>query len=194
MKKYLNQYEKDTWIILLLATVHLDENVTVFSRHLNSEEVRKLKTASTFIKNAYSSMSSRLDHKSKKQMTNYIKQNDIKVLSKEHSKVQEDKLEGKMIVNTDTVEKLTSSMCSQFCKNCTTEHTECDLYGIFDDLRMDGFNLFENCPYSFRDKEDDTIEKKKKKSRRYMKKHDNRYDDDEDVYEYNFKIKNIKGR
>ena len=84
-------------------------------------------------------------------------------------------------------------MCSQFCKNCTTEHTECDLYGIFDDLRMDGFNLFENCPYSFKEKEDST-DKKKKKSRRYMKKHDNRYDDDEDVYEYNFKIKNIKGR
>ena len=51
-------------------------------------------------------MSSRLDHKSKKQMTNYIKQNDIKVLSKEHSKVQEDKLEGKMVVNTDTIEKI----------------------------------------------------------------------------------------
>ena len=103
MKKYLNQYEKDTWIILLLATVHLDDNVNVFSRHLTSEETRKLKTASTFIKNVYSSMSSRLDHKSKKQMTNYIKQNDIKVLSREHSRVQENKLDGKMIVNSDTI-------------------------------------------------------------------------------------------
>ena len=194
MKKYLNQNEKDFWIITLLTTIHIDDTVTI-NKNLNKEEVKKLKAASTYMKNAYKSVASRIDKQSEKQILKYMSQNEIKVISKARNRIEEKKLEEKMLVNTSTLEKITSFVCSENCGNCKEDSSKCDIYFILDDFRMDGFNLFDNCPYSFIDKEKaSTPPKTKEKSKRYMKKHKNRYDEDTEDFEYNFKVKDVRGR
>ena len=71
------------------------------------------------------------------------------------------------------------------CENCTKDFKTCDLFDALDKIDLQGYCILDNCPYAFGvDNKEET--KVKKISKRKEKKLKNKYNDDGEVYEYNF--------
>ncbi|MEG2276116.1 MAG: DUF5651 domain-containing protein [Clostridia bacterium] len=78
------------------------------------------------------------------------------------------------------------------CSDCNDSYRECDLYDILEDNLVPRCEIRRNCAYSFASKKNKPKEESKaNKSKRAINKKANRFDEDEEILEYNF-IKNNK--
>lgn len=78
------------------------------------------------------------------------------------------------------------------CKDCNDHYNNCDMYDILEDAMIPRAEIKNNCPYAFiSKKKKQEIEEKKKatRSERSKKKKANRFDEDEEIIEYNFTSK-----
>ncbi len=92
-------------------------------------------------------------------------------------------------------EKLALIGINAHCKDCNDHYNDCDMYDILDDAMIPRTEIKNNCPYAFiseqrkkeiEEKKRAREEKKATKSERAKRKKANRFDEDEEVIEYNF--------
>lgn len=92
-------------------------------------------------------------------------------------------------------EKLALIGVNAHCKDCNDHYNNCDMYYILEDAMIPRAEIKNNCPYAFisKKKKQEIAEKKKAreekkatKSERAKRKKANRFDEDEEVIEYNF--------
>lgn len=92
-------------------------------------------------------------------------------------------------------EKLALIGVNAHCKDCNEHYRDCDMYDILEDNLVPRAEIKNNCPYAFISKQrKQEIEEKKKareekkatQSKRARNKKANRFDEDEEIIEYNF--------
>lgn len=92
------------------------------------------------------------------------------------------------------------------CEDCTGHFSQCSLYDIFEDSLLPRAERERNCPYCFlsdekqaereemlKKLEEDKKRIEERRSKRKSRKNKNRFDEDEEIYEYNFKS-SLKGQ
>ena len=102
-------------------------------------------------------------------------------------------------------EKVALLAMKTVCEDCTNHFSSCEFYDILENNLIPRSEKEKNCPYCFLSTEKELerqenlrkLEEEKRiikanKSKRKQKKQKNRYDEDEDLIEYNFKTKYIK--
>lgn len=213
MKKYLNNNEMND----LLYAYHLADTSrkTVqgwTSRgNMTKNEAKYLRTAITYTQKFIDGVLERLDKKEKDKvskrtvkyadkpviiMDEYMKQRILGPLETEYETVK---------IERPKFEKIAILAMKTTCEDCTGHFSQCSLYDIFEDSLLPRAERERNCPYSFLSDEKQAereemlkkLEEDKKcieerKSKRKSRKNKNRFDEDEEIYEYNFKSK-IKG-
>ena len=198
MKDYFSRGEKDTWLTFVLAIAEMERALPKMKSDLLKEEKRCLSTVITLGRKAYNSVSERKGEKATKQLHRYAKNSNIQVVSKELSNVlskKELKEAGFTQVSIDSLRKLSVGLIAEKCEDCNKSCSTCELFEILEDVGIDGYCIYDNCPYAFGDMEPkkenklDKVKEEKKKSKRKTRKHKNRYDEDEEIYEY--RIKNM---
>lgn len=190
MKNYLSQNEKDTWLITVLAAAELEDALPKMKANITKEEHKYLKTSITLNRKAYNSMSNRLGEKGIKQLHKYAINSNIQVetrslsdaVSKRRLKEQET-----ITIEIETLKKLGTMIVASKCEGCRLDYNKCNVFTVLDEVGLTGYCENNNCPYSF------AVEKEPKKiSKRKQKKDKNKFDETDDVYEYNFDGKLVK--
>lgn len=188
MRDYLVKEEKDVWLTEALAAANTEDALPRMKSNLSKDEHKWLKMSVTLRQKAYDSMSKRLSEKAIRQLHKYAINCDIQVVSKEMSNIiTENELKKQQLITIDfeLFKNLAVSLMASKCENCTKNFSSCELFDTLDKIDLQGYCILDNCPYAFgREKTKET--KIKKISKRREKKLKNKYDDDGEVYEYNF--------
>ncbi|MGL5328949.1 MAG: hypothetical protein ACRDD7_06750 [Peptostreptococcaceae bacterium] len=173
MKNYLSEVEKNLWLMNLLTTAEWEDNVDKMKGStLTPEEVKWVKSAITYNKKAFNSMTERMGEKAIQQLIKYTKTKNIVVISKELSKIQGANKEESISIPADLIDSLAATLVNAKCSNCKSNCGKCTTFSLLQELEMNGYEMFDNCPYSSEKKE-----VKKKKSRK-EKKVANRFDEE----------------
>lgn len=195
MKDYLNQNEQDIWLIMVLAVAELENSLPMMANNLTKDEVKCLKTVKTLTRKAYNSVADRLGDKAIKKLHKYGINSNIQVLSKTQSKIisqREVNEQYEVKIDIDILFNLATGLTKHECKNCNKKCSECYLFELLQDINFIGYEVNDNCPYSFSSevgidksiKNTIKVREDAKKSR-HNKKFKNRYDDDKEIHEYN---------
>ena len=96
-------------------------------------------------------------------------------------------------------EKLALISMKAACEDCQGNFNDCPVYDMYEDLLLPRAEQERNCPYAFLSKEkleerkanllrleEERLAKLAAKGKRKAKKHKNKYDEDDEIYEYNF--------
>lgn len=187
MKDYLSQNEKDVWLIIVLAVAELEDALPKMKSNISTEEHKNLKTSITLIRKAYNSMSDRLGDKAIKQLHKYASNSNIQVVTKSLSNAisQRESKEGQTTtVESDTLQAIGNRLVASSCEGCEKKCSKCNTFTLLEEIGLAGYCINDNCPYSF------GVEKKV--SKRKQKKDKNKYDDNNEIYEYNLDRKLVK--
>ena len=210
MKKYLNNNEMND----LLYTYHLADTSKKTVQgwttrgNMTKNEAKYLRTAITYTQKFINEVLGRLDNKERDKVLKrtiknsdkpviiideWMKQRILGPLESEHEIVK---------IERTKFEKVAILAMKTTCEDCTEHFSQCSLYDIFEDTLLPRAERERNCPYSFlsakeKAKREEMLKKleedKKhigeKKSKRKNRKNKNRFDEDEEIYEYNFKSK-----
>lgn len=207
MKKYLNSNE----MLDILFAYHLADtsektvNSWTSRGNMTKTEAKYLKTAATYTRKFIEEVMLRLDEKEKTKVAKRTKKAYDKPIIF-IDKWMQDRIMGTYEKESETVkvgrkklEKVALLAMKAVCEDCTDSFSSCWLYDIFDDWLMTRADREKNCPYCFlsnekqaeREKnlkklEEEKRLKKESKSKRKAKKHKNRFDEEDEVIEYNF--------
>lgn len=195
MKDYLSQNEKDIWLIMVLAVAELEDSLPKMKPNLTKEEHKNLKTSITLIRKSYNSMSERLGDKAIKQLHKYASNSNIQVVTKSLSNAisqRELKEEQTTTIESSTLQALGNRLVASNCDGCKNKCNKCNTFALLEEIGLAGYCINDNCPYSFGIEEDIKPPKKEKASKRKQRKDKNKYDDDEEIYEYNLNRKLVK--
>ena len=190
MKTYLSQNEKDIWLITVLAVAELEDALPKMKPNLTKEEHKNLKTSITLSRKAYNSMSERIGTNGVKQLHKYAANSNIEVVTKSLSKAisqRELKEQEKTTIDTETLRRLGTMLVASKCEGCKHDYNSCKAFSILEEIGLAGYCENNNCPYSFA-----VEEEPKQISKRKQKKDKNKYDEDNETYEYNFDRKLVK--
>ena len=209
MKNYLNNKQMND----ILFTFHLLEQntktVNEWQKHnnLTTTEAGHLRKAITWTEKFVEAVLSRMGPKE----VDKVHKRTIKAME-EPVRIIDKWMEQRIFGTFDTeyeivkierpqFEKLCMACIGHYCKDCKNSYNDCDIYDILDDNLMARAELKPNCPYAYisdekrlemqKEKELRELKKLEKKagSKRSRKKKANRYDEDDEVIEYNFKAK-----
>ena len=209
MKNYLNTKQMND----LLFTFHLLEQntktVNEWQKHnnLTTTEAGHLRKAITWTEKFVEAVLSRMGPKE----VDKVHKRTIKAME-EPVRIIDKWMEQRIFGTFDTeyeivkierpqFEKLCMACIGHYCEDCKNSYNDCDIYDILDDNLMARAELKPNCPYAYisdekrlemqKEKELRELKKLEKKagSKRSRKKKANRYDEDDEVIEYNFKAK-----
>ena len=190
MNNYLSQKVKNVWLVLVLAIAEAEDSIPNMSNDLTKDETKWLKTSITLVRKAYNSMSDRLGEKAVKQLHRYALNSNIQVMSREMSRaitnreLKEDEITK---IETSSLIHLATNLIAAKCEECEKDFNHCPTFEILDDVGIEGYCVNKNCPYSFGEKKKE--DKANKVSSRKQKKMKNKYDDDTEIYKYNFETK-----
>ncbi|WP_195238624.1 DUF5651 domain-containing protein [Romboutsia sp. 1001285H_161024_C4] len=191
MKNYLSLNERNTWLLSMTLAIYNEDIIDTWGKNLTKEESKKLKTSITMTKNALKSMSDRMPPNERKRILKHSRDFEVRVLNQTSARVIEnraDKDNETVEIDRLEFEKVINEFMKVKCANCTTNCNECSIYDFLIDTSVPRYELIENCPYAFRHKTYDDVKKKTRKE----KKTKNRFDDEGNDYEYNFKPSNKK--
>lgn len=184
MREYLNLDERNTLLLIMNSATHAQDSLTTFN-NLTVDERKWLKTSTSFAKKAMKSIAERLPSKERLRIAKSTKDFEVRILTKSGAIA----LEKRLLSEYETInikrielEKMASEVIHSKCENCTISCNSCDTFDILDKFKISRYELMSNCPYAYK-----TVKNKLRKS----KKTKNRFDDDIDEYEYNFKTKEI---
>ncbi|MEG1871227.1 MAG: DUF5651 domain-containing protein, partial [Peptostreptococcaceae bacterium] len=101
------------------------------------------------------------------------------------------------------LEKLAYVAIQTTCRDCTKKYSTCELYDILEDNLVPRCEQNNNCAYSYiseemkrkrEEKKQAKLESKNKTSKRSTNKKRNRFDEDEEIIEYNFEESVVRRR
>ena len=210
MKKYLNNNEMNDLLYAYHLATTSKKTVQGWTTrgNMTKNEAKYLRTAITYTQKFINEVLDRLDNKEKDK----VKKRTIKVSNKPViilDEWMEKRILGPLESEYEIVkiertkfEKVAILAMKTTCEDCTEHFSQCSLYDIFEDTLLPRAEINKNCPYSFLSDKEKAIreemlkkleeDKKRigeKKSKRKNRKNKNRFDEDEEIYEYNFKTK-----
>ena len=208
MKKYLNSDE----MMDFLMTYHLAEvsekvvNSWTDRGNMTKNEAKYLRTAITYTRKFMTEVLLRLDENERKKVAQRtIKASEKPILFLDEWMKQrimgtyEKELET-VKISREKFEKIALLSMKTSCEDCPGSFNKCQIYDMYEDLLLPKAERERNCPYAFLSNEKELekqenlkrIEEERKlvksnKSKRKQKKLKNRYDEDDEIIEYNFK-------
>ena len=183
-------------------------NTWVQYENMTKEEAKYIRTSRTYYNKFFDSIQARLSDKEAaklvKRYSNFHLSIQDKWLLK---KFQDDINESAKIVRMerDIFDKFAIQLFNQNCKDCSKISEECELHDLLYENLFTTEERFKNCCYAFesneaklerlkREEEKRLVQeaKKNKVTKRSKKKKSNRFDEDDEVIEYNFTPKKEK--
>lgn len=204
MFQYLNQKQMNNCMILFCVMDTVEEIVEEWDKHdnLTKEERKAIRTANTYCKKFLSLLQARIPDKEKgkllKRYSNFsIKIMDEWLLSKFNKEMNE---KGQTVMmDRKLFDVFGYELCKVKCKDCNASHSDCKLHDVLYENLYPYAGYKKNCPYAYHSKEAleeiarqeaEKEAKKTKKSKRAKNKKANRFDEDDEIIEFNFKPKN----
>ena len=210
MFNYLNHKQINDMMLLFCVGDKVEEIVNTWVQYENmtKEEAKYIRTSRTYYNKFFDSIQARLSDKEAaklvKRYSNFHLSIQDKWLLK---KFQDDINEAAKIVRMerDIFDKFAIQLFNQNCKDCSKTSEECELHDLlYENLFPTEENL-KNCCYAFESNETKLERlkraeekklakeaKKNKQSKRANKKKANRFDEDDEIIEYNFTPKGDK--
>lgn len=180
MKNYLSMNERNTWLSNMVLVMYNENLIEAWKNNLSKEELKKLRTSMTMTKNALMSISNRMPLKERNQIVKHSKDFEVRVTNTVGVKSLQRQAEKDMeTVEVDRLEfeQNLNELIKLKCSNCKKKCDECSLYNFFDKTMMPRFETEKNCPYAFRTVEHKKLSRKERKTK-------NRFDDEDESYEY----------
>ena len=204
MFNYLNQQQISDMMLLFCLADKIEEIVDrwVVHENMTKEEAKYIRTSKTYYNKFFNSVQERLPDKEKDKL--------IKRYSNFHMSIQDKwllkKFQDDMNEKSKTVrmerhlfDKFAIQLFNKNCKDCTKTSEECELHDILYENLFPAEEKMKNCCYAFESQEtklerlkreeEKRLAKELKKntlSKRAKKKKANRFDEDDEIIEYNF--------
>lgn len=210
MFNYLNQQQISDMMLLFCLGDKLEKIIDTWVQYENmtKEEAKYIRTSRTYYNKFFDSVQERLPNKEKdkliKRYSNFHMTIQDKWLLK---KFQDDMNEAAQTVRMERpiFEKFAIQLFNKNCKDCTKTSEECELHDILYENLFPADEQLKNCCYAFESieakaqrlklEEEKRLAKESKKntlSKRAKKKKANRFDEDDEIIEYNFTPKGDK--
>lgn len=210
MFNYLNQQQISDMMLLFCLGDKLEKIIDTWVQYENmtKEEAKYIRTSRTYYNKFFDSVQERLPNKEKdkliKRYSNFHMTIQDKWLLK---KFQDDMNEAAQTVRMERhiFEKFAIQLFNKNCKDCTKTSEECELHDILYENLFPAEEKLKNCCYAFESNEAKLERlkkqeekrlaqeaKKNNKSKRAKKKKANRFDEDDEIIEYNFTPKGDK--
>ena len=213
MKKYLNSNEMED-ILYIYHLANTSESIVdnwTSRNNMTKNEAKYLRTAITYTNKFLEECMLRLEEKERQK----VLKRTIKA-SKKPIIIIDEWMKNRILgtyekemeivkIERPSFEKVSLLAMKTVCEDCTNHFSNCEFYDILEDNLLPRAERERNCPYAFLSTEKELekqenlkrLEEEKKlikanKSKRKQKKQKNRYDEDEEIIEYNFKTKHIK--
>lgn len=204
MFNYLNQQQISDMMLLFCLGDKLEKIIDTWVQYENmtKEEAKYIRTSRTYYNKFFDSVQERLPDKEKdkliKRYSNFHMTIQDKWLLK---KFQDDMNEAAQTVRMERpiFEKFAIQLFNKNCKDCTKTSEECELHDILYENLFPAEEKMKNCCYAFesnetklerlKKQEEKRLTKESKKntlSKRSKKKKANRFDEDDEIIEYNF--------
>lgn len=210
MFNYLNQQQISDMMLLFCLGDKLERIIDTWVQYENmtKEEAKYIRTSRTYYNKFFDSVQERLPDKEKDKL--------IKRYSNFHMTIQDKwllkKFQDDMNEKSKTVrmerhlfDKFAIQLFNKNCKDCTKTSEECELHDILYENLFSAEEKMKNCCYAFESNEAKLERlkkqeekrlaqeaKKNNKSKRAKKKKANRFDEDDEIIEYNFTPKGDK--
>lgn len=210
MFNYLNQKQISDMMLLFCVDDTLGKIIDswVLHENLTKEEAKYIRTSRTYFNKFINSVQERLPDKEKQKLIKrysnfHLAIQDKWLLKKFHDDMNEAAQTVRM--ERSIFEKFAIQLFNKNCKDCTKTSEECELHDILYENLFPAEEKMRNCCYAFESQEtklerlkreeEKRLAKELKKntlSKRAKKKKANRFDEDDEIIEYNFTPKGGK--
>ena len=209
MFQYLNQRQVSDLMLLFCVADNLEKIINEWVEHENmtKTEAKYIRTARTYMSKFMNELQARIPAKEKdkliKRYSNFYIQIMDKWLLEKFQRDMEEKAQ-MVMMDRQVFSGLAYEVTNTKCKDCEKSHSNCDWHDVLYECLFPAAEQKPNCPYAYIS-EEKRLEMQKKKelmelkklekkagSKRSRKKKANRYDEDDEVIEYNFKPKGDK--
>ena len=209
MFQYLNQRQVSDLMLLFCVADNLEKIINEWVEHENmtKTEAKYIRTARTYMSKFMNELQARIPAKEKdkliKRYSNFYIQIMDKWLLEKFQRDMEEKAQ-MVMMDRQVFSGLAYEVTNTKCKDCEKSHSNCDWHDVLYECLFPAAEQKPNCPYAYigyekslemqKKKELMELKKLEKKagSKRSRKKKANRYDEDEEVIEYNFTPKGDK--
>ena len=209
MFQYLNQRQVSDLMLLFCVADNLEKIINEWVEHENmtKTEAKYIRTARTYMSKFMNELQARIPAKEKdkliKRYSNFYIQIMDKWLLEKFQRDMEEKAQ-MVMMDRQVFSGLAYEVTNTKCKDCEKSHSNCDWHDVLYECLFPAAEQKPNCPYAYisyekslemqKEKELRELKKLEKKagSKRSRKKKANRYDEDDEVIEYNFKPKGDK--
>ena len=209
MFQYLNQRQVSDLMLLFCVADNLEKIINEWVEHENmtKTEAKYIRTARTYMSKFMNELQARIPAKEKDKLIKRYSNFYIQIMDKWLlEKFQRDLEEKAKIVMMDrqVFSGLAYEVTNTKCKDCEKSHSNCEWHDVLYECLFPAAEQKPNCPYAYISYEKSLEMQKKKElmelkklekkagSKRSRKKKANRYDEDEEVIEYNFTPKGDK--
>ena len=209
MFQYLNQRQVSDLMLLFCVADNLEKIINEWVEHENmtKTEAKYIRTARTYMSKFMNELQARIPAKEKdkliKRYSNFYIQIMDKWLLEKFQRDMEEKAQ-MVMMDRQVFSGLAYEVTNTKCKDCEKSHSNCDWHDVLYECLFPAAEQKPNCPYAYISYEKSLEMQKKKElmelkklekkagSKRSRKKKANRYDEDEEVIEYNFTPKGDK--
>ena len=203
MFQYLNQRQVSDLMLLFCVADNLDKIINEWVEHENmtKTEAKYIRTARTYMSKFMNELQARIPAKEKdkliKRYSNFYIQIMDKWLLEKFQRDMEEKAQ-MVMMDRQVFSGLAYEVTNTKCKDCEKSNSNCDWHDVLYECLFPAAEQKPNCPYAYisdekrleiqKEKELRELKKLEKKagSKRSRKKKANRYDEDDELIEYNF--------
>jgi len=209
MFQYLSQKQVTDLMLLFCVADDLDKIIDewVVHKNMTPTEAKYIRTSRTYMRKFMNEIQERIPNKEKdkliKRYSNFhIQIMDRWLLEKLHREAQEKSQT--VLMDRHVFSGLAYEVTNVKCRDCDKSHSDCKWHDVLYECLFPAAEQKPNCPYAYisdekrlemqKEKELRELKKLEKKagSKRSRKKKANRYDEDDEVIEYNFAPKGDK--
>ena len=210
MFNYLNHKQINDMMLLFCVGDKVEQivNTWVQYENMSKEEAKYIRTSRTYYNKFFNSIQDRLSNKEKEKLIKRYSDFHLTIQDKWLlKKFQDDICEKFNTVRMDRelFDKFAIQLFNHNCKDCTKTSDDCEIHDLLYENLFPTEDQLRNCCYAFESnevklerlkrEEDKRIAretKKNKVTKRAKKKKANRYDEDDEIIEYNFTPKGDK--
>ena len=209
MFQYLNQRQVSDLMLLFCIADDLDKIIDewVVHKNMTPTEAKYIKTSRTYMNKFMNELQERIPAKEKdkliKRYSNFHLQIMDKWLLEKFQRDMEEKAQ-MVLMDREIFSGLAYEVTGVKCRDCDKSHSNCKWHDVLHECLFPSSEQKPNCPYAYisdekrlemqKEKELRELKKLEKKagSKRSRKKKANRYDEDDEVIEYNFVSSKVK--
>lgn len=209
MFQYLNQRQVGDLMLLFCISDTLEKIIRTWVEHENmtKEEAKYIRTSRTYMNKFMKELQARIPDKEKEKLVKRYSNFHLQIMDKWLlDKFQRDIEESAqtVLMDRDIFTGLAYEVSNVKCKDCDKHFQECKWHDVLYECLFPSAEQKHNCPYAYiseekrlqmqKEKELRELKKLEKKngSKRSRRKKANRFDEDDEIIEYNFTTKGEK--